>query len=108
MRTVQPTCDTPAPRLESELAAIVNGLFRYWPALLGFSVQELAASSGSRKSIQIEDELCIAHVATHPWLTQEQRYDICKEIATTLIELIDEVPAVRELLRRRTFTRTLH
>lgn len=106
MRTVQPTCDTPAPRLEAELAAIVKGLFRYWPALLGFSVQELALSS--RKSIQIEDELCIANVATHPWLTQEQRYDICKEIAIALIELIDEVPAARELLRRRTFTRTLH
>ena len=106
MRTVQPTCDTPAPRLEAELAAIVKGLFRYWPALLGFSVQELALSS--RKSIQIEDELCIANVATHPWLTQEQRYDICKEIAIALIELIDEVPAARELRRRRTFTRTLH
>jgi hypothetical protein len=107
MKTVQPACNAPAPRLESELAAIVGGLFRYWPALLGFSVQELAALS-SRKSIQIEDELCIADIATHPWLTQEQRYDICKEIAIALIELIDEVPAARELLRRRTFTRTLH
>jgi hypothetical protein len=107
MKIVQLACNTPAPRLEAELAAIVKGLFDQWPELLGFSVQP-AEILNSRRSLQIEDELCIADFATHPWLTQEQRFDLRKEVAIALSELLEEVPAAREVLNRRTFTRTLH
>jgi hypothetical protein len=102
MKTAQLACNTPAPRLEAELAAIVKGLFDQWPELLGFSVQQLTEISNSR------NELCIADFATHPWLTQEQRFDLRKEVAIALSELLEEVPAAREVLHSRTFSRTLH
>lgn len=37
-----------------------------------------------------------------------QSADLRREIAHALAELMDEAPAARELLRARTFARTLH
>jgi hypothetical protein len=79
---------------ESELAAAVDALFRRVPSLLGFSVQEA------------QHELVVADVATDPWSAQSQ--ELFGEIAATILELMDEEPAARELLAGRTFARTLH
>ena len=83
------------PRTEAELAAVVDTLFRRWPSLVGFSVGELPASG-----------LVISDLEADPWSTQSQ--DLFGEIAGTLREFVEHEPAARDLLRGRTFARTLH
>ena len=84
------------PATQSRLAAVVESLFRRWPSLVGFSVQEARP----------ERELVLADVATSPWLAHTQ--ELCGEIAVAMLNLIDDEPAARELVLGRTFTRTLH
>jgi hypothetical protein len=74
--------------------AAVDALFRRLPSLVGFSVQEAQC------------ELVLADVETDPWPARSQA--LFGEIALALLDLMDEEPAARELLRGRTFARTLH
>jgi hypothetical protein len=74
--------------------ATVNEIFAAWPQLYGFSVGQLGG------------ELCLSDVAADPW--HGQSGELAGEIAAALIELIDEQPEAAELLRGRTFARTLH
>jgi hypothetical protein len=94
------------PKSETQLTAVVDALFRRWPSLVGFSVQEARTASSERPAGQFDRELVLADVETSPWpaLTPQ----LCGEIAVALLRLIDREPATRELLRGRTFARTLH
>jgi hypothetical protein len=76
------------------IAATVNEIFAAWPELCGFSVG------------QVEGELCLADVATDPW--QAHSEELLGQVAAALVELIDEEPGAADLLRGRTFARTLH
>jgi hypothetical protein len=91
------------PETQARLTAVVDSLFRRWPSLVGFSVQE---ASCDRPAAQFDRELVVADLEISPWpaLTQE----LCGEIAAALLRLIDREPATRELLRGRTFARSLH
>ena len=84
------------PATQSRLAAVVDSLFRRWPSLVGFSVQE----------VRPERELVLTDVATIPWLAHTQ--ELCGEIAVAMLNLIDDEPATRELVLGRTFARTIH
>jgi hypothetical protein len=55
-----------------------------------------------------EDELFVSDIGVSPSLSSEQFGEIFEEIATTLSELLAEQPQLEELLRGRTFARTLH
>ena len=79
--------------LESEVEAVVARVFDRLPALVGFSVAP-------------ESDLVLADVETFPRFAQ--REDLMGEIAIPLLELMDEQPAAGELLRGRTFVRSLH
>ena len=70
-------------------------LFSRCPELSGFSVRG-------------EDELFVSDVGIAPRLSAEQYREIFEDIATTLSELLDERPEACELLRGRTFARTVH
>ena len=83
------------PRPETELASVVQALFRRWPSLVGFSVGELPVSG-----------LIVSDIETDPWPAQS--HELFGEIAGTMREFVEEEPAARELLRGRTFARTLH
>jgi len=74
--------------------ATVNEIFAAWPEVYGFSVS------------QLEGELCLAEVAMDPWRSHSE--EVLGQIAATLGELIEEEPGAAELLRGRTFARTLH
>ena len=86
-----------ALRPKSELTVVVDEIFRRWPSLVGFSVQE---------SQTLPADLVIADVETDPWPVQPR--ELVGEIAVALVDLMDDEPAARELLRGRTFARTLH
>jgi hypothetical protein len=89
----------PAPGLEADVRDVVDDLFRRWPALLGFSVRAHAAQTQS-------EEIYLADLETRAWTAEPQ--DILGDVALALIELVDEEPAALELMRDRTFARTLH
>jgi hypothetical protein len=82
-------------RVEAALGALVRELFRRWPALVGFSVEE-------------DGELFLSDVALCPWLEEQQQVRLPAEIAVALFEFLDCEPAARALLGGRTFARTLH
>jgi hypothetical protein len=94
------------PETQTQLTAVVDALFRRWPLLVGFSVQEARTPSGDRPAGPIDRELVLAGVETSP--SQALTHEVCGEIAVALLELIDDQPATRELLRGRTFARALH
>lgn len=71
-------------------------LFSRCPELSGFSVRGDA------------EELFVSDVGIAPRLSPEQYGEIYQDIALTLSELLDERPEAGELLRGRTFARTLH
>jgi hypothetical protein len=92
-RLEQRTPDTPAPRLQAELDVALAAVFRRFPALMGFSVEDT-------------DDLCLVDVETFPW--DPQAAELAGEIALPLAELIDEAPSALELMRGRTFARRFH
>jgi hypothetical protein len=71
-------------------------LFSRCPELSGFSVRGDA------------DELFVSDVGIAPRLSAEQYGEIYQDIAATLAELLEERPEASDLLRGRTFARTLH
>lgn len=81
---------------DKDLAARLDLLFAHCPALSGFAVR-------------VEDgELLLTDVGISPPLGAEHYDEIFERIAAALAELLDERPEAAELLRGRTFARTLH
>ena len=74
----------------------LESLFARCPELSGFSVRGDAG------------DLFVSDVGISPRLGAEQSGEIYQEIASTLCALLDERPDASELLRGRTFARTLH
>ncbi len=84
--------------------ATVNHIFAMCPELCGFSVQDAETLTRDRVSGQLEAGLYLADVAT----TNGSSERLLGEIAAELLELIDEDPEAVDVLRGRTFARTLH
>lgn len=52
--------------------------------------------------------LCIADVSVHGWLDLQATLAVCDEIAQTMLELLEEHPEARQLVRGFTVARTFH
>jgi len=83
-------------KTQIQLEEQLQSLFARCPELSGFSVRGEA------------DELFVSDVGISPRLGAEQYGEIYQEIANTLSVLLDEQPEAGELLRGRTFARTVH
>ena len=79
-------------RIERDVAARMALLFRRWPGLGGFAVRDGYVSD----------------IACYPEQTEEEAADLREDIATELVQLLDERPEAAELVCGRTFTRVLH
>ena len=99
---------TELSRLESDLAARMEMLFRRCPALHGFSVQQGSSVSRERIAHHLQAGLFLADVAWHQPLNGDQATTLIDEISQELLELVDEQPQASALLRGRTFARVLH
>ena len=84
------------PQVVEQIEERLQLLFSRCPELSGFSVRAQ------------DDELFVSDVGIAPRLSAEQYGEIYQDIALTLSELLEERPEVGELLRGRTFARTLH
>lgn len=83
-------------KTQTELQQQVESLFERCPELWGFSVRSE------------NDELFVSDVGIAPRLSAEQYGEIFQDIAKTLSDVLEESPEASELLRGRTFARTLH
>ena len=94
MNRVHDTTENPQQlRLEADLASCMEALYRDWPMLSGFAVRE---------------DLMLSEVACYPMLHASQTEDLFGAIAAALGELVEERPEAADLLRGRTFVRSLH
>jgi len=94
--------------MKKPVPALIESLFQRYPALTGFSVRGLDEVPDNCARSGDEDELFVSDIGILPSLSTEQYGEIFQEIATTLSDLIAEQPEAGELLRGRTFARTLH
>jgi hypothetical protein len=84
------------PHVLDQVEQQLQLLFSRCPELSGFSIR------GD------EGELFVSDVGIAPRLSAEQYGEIYQDIALTISELLEERPEAGELLRGRTFARTLH
>src|SRR5258706_1575410 len=85
-----------AMKIHSQLDEQVTSLFERCPELCGFSVRSE------------NDELFVSDVGIAPRLSAQQYGEIFQDIARTLADFLEEEPDASELLKGRTFARTLH
>jgi hypothetical protein len=104
----EPTMKNRLLRFEVDLAACLELLFARWLPLHGFSVQESGDLGRQRCAGHLEGDLFLADLACYPALDGEQAAALCEEISAELLELVEDRPEAAELLRGRTFARTLH
>jgi hypothetical protein len=95
-------------RLESDLAARMEMLFRRCPELHGFSVQQGSSVDSERVAQDLQAGLLLADVVWHQPLNDAQAATLVGEISQELLELVDERPEATALLRGRTFARVLN
>lgn len=96
------------PPIEEDLAARVDVIFERCPALHGFSVQDSAALPEELRSLALEKELVVTDIGVYPFLNIDQCEQIYNEIAVALLDFMFERPSAKDVLRGRTFARTLH
>lgn len=83
-------------KFHAELQATVAALFRRYPELYGFTVQDL------------EGQLVLAEIGVDPFMGEGATQQVRGDVAEALHEFIEERPEALDLLRDRTFARVLH
>jgi len=102
------TLNADLPPIEEDLAARVDTIFDRCPALYGFTVQDCSALPEELRSLALERELVVTDIGVYPYLNADQCEQIYNEIAVALLDFMFERPSARDVLRGRTFVRTLH
>jgi len=100
--------DLQRSRFEADLEASISALFCRCPALCGFTVRDAANLSRDGLVLQHVSGLFVTEVSVYPLGYPAAPGELCGEIAAALLQLLDEFPEARELLRERTFARVFH
>ena len=96
------------PPIEEDLAVRVDTIFDRCPALHGFTVQDSTALPEELRPLALERELVVTDIGVFPFLNADQCEQIYNEIAVALLDFMFERPTAKDVLRGRTFARTLH
>jgi hypothetical protein len=92
----------------ADVEAKIRALFVRCPALCGFSVQDRAQLPEQLTENQIPDaDLYVTEIGIFPKLGADQYADVFDEITITLSSLVNEQPNAYDVLRGRTYARTL-
>jgi len=100
--------DLQPSRFEADLEAGISALFCRCPTLCGFTVRDAANLSRDGLALEHVSKLFVTEVSVYPWSGLDAPGELCGEIVAALVQLIDECPGARELLRERTFARVFH
>lgn len=96
------------PSIEQDLADRLETIFDRCPQLHGFTVQDASALPEELRPLALERELVVTDMGVYPFINTEQCEAIYNEIAVALLDFMYERPNARDVLRGRTFVRTLH
>jgi hypothetical protein len=97
-----------AEAMKKPVPAPIETLFQRYPALSGFSVRGLDDVPDNCSRSGDDSELFVSDIGVLPSLSSEEYGEIFQEIASTLADFVSEQPDATEILRGRTFARTLH
>ena len=102
------TSNLQSQNVATDLAACVAMIFEKYSILCGFTVQPHATLTTDRAMVRLPRGLYLADVEVSSPPGYRPTQEFCDEIASLLLELMDEQPEVIDLLPGRTFARTLH
>ncbi len=94
--------------LDEDLATRLDELWGRYPALSGFSVRGADSLPDPLRAGVLENALVVAEVGVDPLCGREYTERVSDEIAVALLDFVKDRPEAAELLRDRTFARTLH
>jgi hypothetical protein len=95
-------------RVAADVEAKMGALFMRCPALCGFSVQDRSTLPENLNDARIPDaDLYVTEIGIFPKLGAEQYADLFDEITVTLSNLVSAQPNAYDVLRGRTFARTM-
>jgi hypothetical protein len=100
--------DPQADIAAAELAAHIEALFVACPNLCGFVVQDLGALRGDMDPHDRKNGFAITQVSFDTPFSRDESHQVCNLIVSVCSELVTAQPETYELLRDRTFARTLH
>ena len=95
-------------QLHEDLAARLDELWGRYPALSGFSVRGVEALPEPLRETVLENALVVSEVGVDPILGREYTERVSDEIAVVLLDFVRERPEAADLLRDRTFARSVH
>ncbi len=92
----------------TELALEIKALFVACPDLCGFAVEGLSELHGDPDPHDGENAFAISQVSFSTPFNRDKAHQVCSLIVSVVSELVAAQPEAYELLRDRTFARTLH
>jgi len=95
-------------RVEADLLAEVGKLFGDFPGLAAFSLQDRSGLPDDIDVSNDDDRLFITQIDFSSPVSDSEYGEIYGVICTAIADLVSEQPRAVELLRGRTFARTLH
>jgi hypothetical protein len=95
-------------RVEESIASEIKALFDQFPDLAGFSVVDRSGLPDDIDPSGRESQLFIGDIGFCPPVSDGEHGKACNEICDVLSDLVSERPEAFEVLRGRTFSRTLH
>lgn len=99
--------DAGLSRLELDVRAKIDTLFARCPTLCGFSVQDRSQLPEKVEGAIPDADLYVTEIGIFPKLSADQYGDIFDEITLAISDLVYEQPKAFDVLRGRTFARTL-
>jgi len=95
-------------RFEAELSARIWAVFGSFPDLCGFSLQDRTGLPDYIDASSLRDELFVTELGFSAPVSETEYDEAYKLITEAVADIVSERPEALELLRGRTFARTLH
>ena len=92
----------------ADLAMHFKALFAACPNLCGFVVEDLSGLHGDANPHDGDNRFVITEVSFGAPFSRYESHQVCSLIVSVVSELVAAQPEAHELLRGRTFARTLH
>lgn len=95
-------------RVEESIANEIRAIFEAFPDLAGFSVVDRSGLPDDIDPSGRESQLFIGDIGFCPPVSDGEHGKACNEICDVLSDIVSERPEAFEMLKGRTFSRTLH
>jgi methyl coenzyme M reductase subunit C-like uncharacterized protein (methanogenesis marker protein 7) len=95
-------------RVEESIATEIKTLFDRFPDLAGFSIVDRSGLPDDIDRSGREHQLFVGDIGFCPPVSEGEHGKACNKICDVLTDIVSERPEAFDLLRGRTFSRTLH